>query len=31
MLQEFSGGAESVGRPPAGKYDQLWQLSMADP
>ncbi len=31
MLQEFSGGADSPGRPPAGKYDQLWQLSMADP
>jgi diguanylate cyclase (GGDEF)-like protein len=35
MLQEFSsgGGSEptSSGRSPAGKYDQLWQLSMADP
>ncbi len=34
MLQEFSsGGADApVGaRPARGKYDQLWQLSMADP
>jgi diguanylate cyclase (GGDEF)-like protein len=35
MLQEFSagGGPEPgpPGRPRAGKYDQLWQLSMADP
>ena len=34
MLQEFSSGrAESppAGRAPRGKYDQLWQLSMADP
>jgi diguanylate cyclase (GGDEF)-like protein len=34
MLQEFSaGGPETVGvgGPPRGKYDQLWQLSMADP
>ena len=34
MLQEFSsGGADTPvsGRPPRGKYDQLWQLSMADP
>jgi diguanylate cyclase (GGDEF)-like protein len=34
MLQEFSGGADALlpvraGR--AGKYDQLWQLSMSDP
>jgi diguanylate cyclase (GGDEF)-like protein len=34
MLQEFSAaGPETpgTGRPPRGKYDQLWQLSMADP
>jgi diguanylate cyclase (GGDEF)-like protein len=35
MLQEFSSGgtdAQSTGGAPrAGKYDQLWQLSMADP
>ncbi len=34
MLQEFSsGGTEAglAGGAPAGKYDQLWQLSMADP
>lgn len=33
MLQEFSAGeAKPTGRTPrAGKYDQLWQLSMADP
>jgi diguanylate cyclase (GGDEF)-like protein len=33
MLQEFSSGdAKTAGRTPrAGKYDQLWQLSMADP
>jgi diguanylate cyclase (GGDEF)-like protein len=34
MLQEFSAaGPETVGAggPPRGKYDQLWQLSMADP
>lgn len=33
MLQEFSSGdAQSPRRTPrAGKYDQLWQLSMADP
>jgi diguanylate cyclase (GGDEF)-like protein len=34
MLQEFSGGpdAQAPGRTPrAGKYDQLWQLSMSDP
>ncbi len=32
MLQEFSGGADTPpGRPQAGKYDHLWQLSMADP
>ena len=33
MLQEFSSGdAKSSRRTPrAGKYDQLWQLSMADP
>jgi diguanylate cyclase (GGDEF)-like protein len=35
MLQEFSSGgadAQPAGGPPrAGKYDQLWQLSMADP
>jgi diguanylate cyclase (GGDEF)-like protein len=33
MLQEFtSGDAKSAGRTPrAGKYDQLWQLSMSDP
>jgi diguanylate cyclase (GGDEF)-like protein len=35
MLQEFSGG-ETAPEPrpagaPMGKYDQLWQLSMADP
>jgi diguanylate cyclase (GGDEF)-like protein len=34
MLQEFSGGSEAP--PPgrttrAGKYDQLWQLSISDP
>ena len=30
MLREFSNGGE--GRTPrTGKYDQLWQLSMADP
>jgi diguanylate cyclase (GGDEF)-like protein len=34
MLREFSSvGAEApvTGGPPKGKYDQLWQLSMADP
>jgi diguanylate cyclase (GGDEF)-like protein len=34
MLREFSSaGPDSpvVGRPPKGKYDQLWQLSLADP
>ena len=34
MLQEFSGGpdAQSLARVSrAGKYDQLWQLSMSDP
>ena len=35
MLQEFSSGgadAQPPGRTPrAGKYDQLWQLSMSDP
>jgi diguanylate cyclase (GGDEF)-like protein len=36
MLQEFSGGAAVGDTPtaranPGGKYDQLWQLSMADP
>ena len=35
MLQEFSGGEDvperRPGGAPAGKYDQLWQLSMADP
>jgi diguanylate cyclase (GGDEF)-like protein len=34
MLQEFSSGgadAPAGGGPPRGKYDQLWQLSMADP
>jgi diguanylate cyclase (GGDEF)-like protein len=38
MLQEFSAGSVGVGEtlgdarsPRAGKYDQLWQLSMADP
>jgi diguanylate cyclase (GGDEF)-like protein len=34
MLQEFSGGPDALppGRTPrAGKYDQLWQLSMSDP
>lgn len=34
MLQEFSTGrsdAAGAGRAPRGKYDQLWQLSMADP
>jgi diguanylate cyclase (GGDEF)-like protein len=34
MLREFSSvgvEAPSTGGPPRGKYDQLWQLSMADP
>jgi diguanylate cyclase (GGDEF)-like protein len=36
MLKEFSGGETAVpergsGASPSGKYDQLWQLSMADP
>jgi diguanylate cyclase (GGDEF)-like protein len=34
MLREFSSvGADTpvAGGPPRGKYDQLWQLSMADP
>jgi diguanylate cyclase (GGDEF)-like protein len=35
MLREISGsGADAAGtgsRPQMGKYDQLWQLSMADP
>ncbi len=34
MLQEFSSGTDAplAGRNPrVGKYDQLWQLSMADP
>ena len=34
MLKEFSSGrgsASAGSAPPAGKYDQLWQLSMADP
>jgi len=34
MLQEFSGGEAAPDRRPGtpkGKYDQLWQLSMADP
>jgi diguanylate cyclase (GGDEF)-like protein len=34
MLQEFSSAGADVpvaGRAPRGKYDQLWQLSMADP
>jgi diguanylate cyclase (GGDEF)-like protein len=33
MLQEFSSGdAKSARRTPrAGKYDQLWQMSMSDP
>ena len=34
MLREFSSAgsdAPSPGRPRSGKYDQLWQLSMADP
>jgi diguanylate cyclase (GGDEF)-like protein len=34
MLREFSSvGAEALatGGPPRGQYDQLWQLSMADP
>ena len=34
MLREFSSvGADAAvaGGPPRGKYDQLWQLSMADP
>ena len=35
MLQEFTAGTDAppAGRAPAGggKYDQLWQLSMADP
>jgi diguanylate cyclase (GGDEF)-like protein len=30
MLQEFSGGPDTR-TPRAGKYDQLWQLSMSDP
>jgi diguanylate cyclase (GGDEF)-like protein len=36
MLQEFSRGdavtpERGAGAAPSGKYDQLWQLSMADP
>ncbi len=34
MLQEFSAAgpeAPGAGGPPRGQYDQLWQLSMADP
>jgi diguanylate cyclase len=34
MLQEFSTGGRggpALGAAPRGKYDQLWQLSMADP
>jgi diguanylate cyclase (GGDEF)-like protein len=34
MLREFSSVAAETpvtGGPPQGKYDQLWQLSMADP
>jgi diguanylate cyclase (GGDEF)-like protein len=34
MLQEFSAvgsDAPATGGPPRGQYDQLWQLSMADP
>jgi diguanylate cyclase (GGDEF)-like protein len=34
MLQEFSAvgsDAPVTGGPPRGQYDQLWQLSMADP
>ena len=34
MLQEFTAGTDAPptgGPPTAGKYDQLWQLSMADP
>ena len=34
MLREFSSSgadAPAAGRAPRGKYDQLWQLSMADP
>jgi diguanylate cyclase (GGDEF)-like protein len=32
MLREFSSAEAPVtGGPPRGKYDQLWQLSMADP
>jgi diguanylate cyclase (GGDEF)-like protein len=34
MLQEFSSvgaDAPASGRPSSGQYDQLWQLSMADP
>ena len=34
MLREFSSvgpDTPAAGGPPAGKYDQLWQLSMADP
>ena len=32
MLKEFSSAGDTPGRTPrAGKYDQLWQLSMADP
>jgi len=35
MLQEFSAagpeGPPAAGGPPRGQYDQLWQLSMADP
>ena len=34
MLQEISGGGDApqpANAPRVGKYDQLWQLSMADP
>ena len=31
MLKEFSSVGDAPRSPGAGKYDQLWQLSMADP
>jgi diguanylate cyclase (GGDEF)-like protein len=31
MLKEFSSVGDAPRAPGAGKYDQLWQLSMADP
>jgi len=31
MLKEFSSVGDAPRSPSAGKYDQLWQLSMADP